>query len=153
VTSSAISQNAPTPWCATSLTLSALSNLRAVDSPRVATFLSIWAHTSLSSPVDWLETESCGFFLKIPPAASRSIYRMKPTWLGQPSTLLSTRTPRIDRPNTVEVNRTFVFHQFLETTALAMVNLACVQDTPDRERKIWGHYAWYQIEGGHLVDS
>jgi hypothetical protein len=33
-----------------------------------------------------------------------------------------------------------------------MATLAC-EDTTDRERKITGYSAWWQIEGGHLVDS
>jgi hypothetical protein len=35
------------------------------------------------------------------------------------------RTPCIAQAKPVEINRTFVFHPFLETTPQAMANLAC----------------------------
>jgi hypothetical protein len=41
---------------------------------------------------------------------------VKQTWLQKPSTLLSIGTPCIVLAKPVKMNRTFVFHPFLETT-------------------------------------
>jgi hypothetical protein len=72
----------------------------------------------------------------MPPAAYLSSYVGETNVFAKVIDTTINRTPCIALAKPVEINRTCVFHPFLETTPQAMANLAWpVQDAIDPERK------------------
>jgi hypothetical protein len=80
----------------------------------------MFAHSAfISSPIDLkpsLNRESSKYFSKMPPADSRSSYVSETNVVEKVLDSTINPIPFIALAKPVKINRTFVFHPFLETT-------------------------------------